>query len=86
MVYQTDIYMRKIIIFLIRFYKRAFSPYKGYKCPYFPSCSDYAIGSFEKHGVIKGSILTTWRLIRCNPFSHGGFDPVPEEFWRKNKK
>lgn len=49
-------------------------------CPYTPSCSRYGLDSIEKHGVIKGGILTLWRLLRCNPFSHGGYDPVPDEF------
>jgi hypothetical protein len=46
-------------------------------CIYTPTCSAYAIEAFEKHGVIKGGILTVWRIIRCNPFSKGGYDPVP---------
>jgi len=69
--------MKKTIIFLIRIYKKYLSPLKRTKCPYFPSCSSYCIEAINKHGVIKGSALGTWRIIRCNPFSKGGYDPVP---------
>ena len=50
---------------------------KRTKCPYCPTCSAYALEAVQKHGAIKGGALTAWRLIRCNPFSRGGFDPVP---------
>ena len=69
--------VRKGMIWLIRFYKKQISPYKGYKCPYNPTCSDYAIEAIEKHGPLKGGLLALWRILRCNPFSHGGYDPVP---------
>ena len=69
--------MKKILIGTVRFYQKRISPYKGTKCPYFPTCSEYAIEALEKHGAIKGSILAGWRLLRCNPFSRGGYDPVP---------
>lgn len=46
-------------------------------CKYFPTCSQYAIEALEKYGVIKGSLLAVWRILRCNPFSKGGYDPVP---------
>ena len=55
------------------------------KCPYIPSCSNYSIEAIEKHGVLKGILLSIWRLLRCNPFSNGGYDPVPNNI-RKNKK
>ena len=70
--------MKKILIFLIKFYQFHISPYKGTKCPYFPSCSQYGVEAIEKHGVLKGIFLTAWRILRCNPFSTGGVDPVPE--------
>ncbi len=69
--------MKKLLIALIRFYQKYISPMKGTKCPYFPSCSQYAVEALEKHGVIKGSLLSVWRILRCNPFSKGGYDPVP---------
>ncbi len=62
---------------LIRFYKRQISPSLGQNCKYDPSCSTYALTAIERHGLVKGSILATWRLLRCNPFSKGGYDPVP---------
>ncbi len=46
-------------------------------CIYTPTCSQYAIEALEKHGAIKGSLLTIWRILRCNPFAKGGYDPVP---------
>lgn len=69
--------MKKFFICIIKFYKRYISPYKGTKCPYYPSCSDYGMEAIEKHGVLKGGLLALWRIIRCNPFSKGGYDPVP---------
>ena len=62
---------------MIRFYRRYISPVKITKCPYFPTCSGYALEAVEKYGALKGSLLAAWRIIRCNPFSHGGYDPVP---------
>jgi len=69
--------MKKILIAMIVFYKKYISPYKRTKCPYIPTCSTYCMEAIEKHGVIKGGLLSLWRLIRCNPFSSGGYDPVP---------
>ena len=52
--------------------------FKGHPtCKYFPTCSQYAIEALEKYGVIKGGLLAVWRILRCNPFSKGGYDPVP---------
>lgn len=47
------------------------------KCPYYPTCSTYALQAIEKHGACKGGALAAWRILRCNPFSKGGYDPVP---------
>ncbi len=69
--------MKKIVLLLIQFYKRYISPMKTTKCPYFPSCSTYAVEAIEKHGLLKGGLLAVWRILRCNPFSKGGYDPVP---------
>lgn len=77
--------MKKFLISGIKFYQRNISPYKGTKCPYVPSCSCYGLEAIEKHGAVKGSMLAAWRILRCNPFSKGGFDPVPETF-RRNKE
>ena len=61
----------------IRFYQRFISPYLAPRCRYFPSCSAYMVGAVETHGVIKGFVLGTWRVLRCNPWSLGGVDHVP---------
>lgn len=68
----------KIFIGLIKFYRKYLSPLKGHAtCKYFPTCSQYAIEAIEKYGVLKGGLLAVWRILRCNPFSKGGYDPVP---------
>ena len=69
--------MKIILIETIKFYKKNISPYKHVKCPYIPSCSDYGLEAVKKYGALKGGALALWRIIRCNPFSKGGYDPVP---------
>ena len=70
--------MRHILAALVRFYQRVLSPLKGRAtCRFHPSCSSYAIEAFKVHGVWKGGALTAWRLLRCQPFSRPGYDPVP---------
>jgi hypothetical protein len=71
--------LKKMVIFLIKFYRKNISPFKVTKCPYFPTCSTYGLEAIEKFGIIKGTVLTLWRVLRCNPFSHGGYDPVPDK-------
>ena len=61
----------------IRFYRKYMSPLKSFKCPYTPTCSEYGMEAIEKYGAFKGGLLALWRILRCNPFSHGGYDPVP---------
>lgn len=71
--------MKKIMISLIKFYKKHISIYvekNGIKCKYYPTCSSYSIEAFEKYGFIKGTFLSIKRIIRCNPFSKGGYDPL----------
>jgi putative membrane protein insertion efficiency factor len=72
--------MKKLFILPIKFYKRFLSPGNfGIKvCIFEPSCSKYAIEALDRFGVFKGLYLATYRIIRCNPFSKGGYDPVPE--------
>ena len=69
--------MKYVLIFLIRSYQRYISPMKRTKCPYIPSCSQYGLEAVQKYGALKGGLLAAWRVLRCNPFSHGGYDPVP---------
>lgn len=69
--------MSKAFILLIRVYQYVLSPMLGQRCKYYPSCSNYAIGALREHGVVRGIGLAGWRLLRCNPFSYGGYDPVP---------
>ena len=70
--------MKKILLGIIRFYQKYLSGAKGYSsCKYYPTCSRYAIEAIEKYGAFKGCLLAAWRILRCNPFSKGGYDPVP---------
>lgn len=69
--------MKKILIALIKIYRKYLSPLKRTRCPYIPTCSQYGLEAIEKYGALKGGILTAWRILRCNPFSKGGYDPVP---------
>ena len=69
--------MKRLMLWLIRFYKKGISPYRQTCCIFVPSCSQYAIEAIEKYGALKGGWLTFKRLLRCNPFSKGGYDPVP---------
>jgi uncharacterized protein len=68
--------VRAAVIAPIRLYQRFLSPALGQRCKYHPSCSEYAVQAIRTHGVLKGLVLAAWRLLRCNPWSHGGFDPV----------
>lgn len=70
--------MKKICIAMIRFYQKYLSGLKRYShCIYTPTCSQYGIEAIEKYGVLKGGWLTFKRILRCNPFAIGGYDPVP---------
>ena len=60
----------------IRFYRRAISPALPRRCKYEPTCSAYAVEALQEFGILRGLVLATWRILRCNPFSHGGYDPV----------
>ena len=68
--------MKIIFIKIIRFYQKYISPYKGTKCPYVPSCSQYGLEAIEKYGVLRGCMLGGKRILKCNPFSKGGYDPL----------
>ena len=67
----------RVLVFLVRGYQILLSPYFGSQCRFSPTCSHYSIQALEKHGAIKGAYLTVRRLLRCNPWHRGGFDPVP---------
>jgi putative membrane protein insertion efficiency factor len=69
--------MKRALISLIWFYKRAISPYMPRACRFTPSCSDYAAQAIARYGALKGLRLSIWRVLRCNPFGKGGHDPVP---------
>lgn len=66
--------MRRILIALIRAYKILISPVLPPACRYQPSCSEYAIEAIQKYGILKGTILAIWRILRCHPFAKGGYD------------
>lgn len=69
---------RKLLIELILFYRKYLSPLKSTKCPYYPSCSEYGLTAVREYGAFRGGLLALWRILRCNPFSKGGYDPVPK--------
>ena len=71
--------MKKILIKIIKFYKKNISLWlesKNIKCKFYPTCSEYTIQAIEKYGALKGTILGLYRILRCNPFSKGGYDPL----------
>jgi uncharacterized protein len=72
--------VKRIPLALIRAYQRRLSPARPRRCRYEPTCSAYAAEAIDRFGVVRGLLLACWRLLRCNPFSHGGFDPVPKRF------
>ncbi len=71
--------LRTAAIAPIRLYQRILSPAFGSRCKYYPSCSEYAAQAISRFGILRGLVLAGWRLLRCNPWSHGGFDPVENQ-------
>ena len=69
--------MKRVLLALVRFYRVAISPYRAPCCVSTPTCSQYALEAIEKYGAWKGGYLALRRLLRCNPFHKGGYDPVP---------
>jgi uncharacterized protein len=64
----------RLLVLLVRGYQRALSPLLGDRCKYHPTCSQYAVDALREHGALRGTILAGWRVLRCNPWSHGGVD------------
>lgn len=71
--------MKKLLLLLIRFYKRFISPILPPSCRYYPTCSAYAYEAISVYGVWKGGFMAVKRILRCNPFFPGGYDPVPPQ-------
>ena len=70
---------RQVVRAPIALYARFISPLLGPRCRYHPSCSNYASQAIEEFGILRGLVLAGWRVLRCNPWSHGGFDPVDQQ-------
>jgi putative membrane protein insertion efficiency factor len=68
---------RNLCVLILRGYRAVISPLYGDVCRYYPSCSAYALGAIQQHGVVKGVALGTWRIARCHPWAKGGVDDVP---------
>ena len=71
--------LRRIAVLPIRAYQLLLSPLLGPRCRYYPSCSEYAAQAIQRYGILRGLVLAGWRLLRCNPWSRGGVDPVEEQ-------
>lgn len=72
--------MKTILTVLIKLYRKVISPILPNSCRFTPSCSEYALEAIGKFGAIKGTLLSVYRILRCNPFCRGGYDPVPDKF------
>jgi putative membrane protein insertion efficiency factor len=68
-----------LLVWLVRGYQVFISPGLPGRCRYYPSCSQYAIDALREYGVLRGLVLASWRVLRCNPFSYGGYDPVERQ-------
>jgi putative membrane protein insertion efficiency factor len=71
--------LRGLLVAPIRLYQRTISPALPARCKYHPSCSEYAVQAVRRYGVLRGVVLAGWRLLRCNPWSHGGVDFVEDQ-------
>ena len=70
---------RSVALMPVRVYQRVISPALPRRCKYYPSCSQYAVEAIKRYGVLRGLVLAVWRLLRCNPWSHGGVDLVEHQ-------
>jgi uncharacterized protein len=68
--------LKKVVIAILKTYKKVISPILPDSCRFYPTCSEYAMQAVGKYGVLKGSIKSIYRILRCNPFNKGGYDPV----------
>jgi uncharacterized protein len=68
--------MRIVLVKIIKLYQKFISPMFQPSCRFYPTCSEYAVQAITKYGAIKGGVKAIWRILRCNPFNKGGFDPV----------
>ena len=72
--------MKRFVLWCIRLYRQRLSGIKRKPCcRYFPTCSDYTLTAVERYGAARGGAMAAWRILRCNPLSKGGYDPVPED-------
>ena len=71
--------LRAVAVAPIKLYQRLISPMVGQRCKYYPSCSEYAVEAVQRFGILRGLVLAAWRVLRCNPWSRGGFDPVEDQ-------
>ena len=77
-------FLRSLLVAPIRVYQRLISPLLGPRCRYHPSCSEYAVQAIRSYGALRGLVLAGWRLLRCNPWSRGGFDyPEDQRIFRR---
>lgn len=77
--------LRMVVVIPIRGYQLLVSPILGERCKYYPSCSAYALQAVQRFGILRGLVLAVWRLLRCNPWSDGGFDPVEDQHLFKSR-
>ena len=79
--------IRRLVLAPIVAYQRVVSPALPRRCKYEPTCSAYAVRAIRDYGILRGLVLAAWRVLRCNPFSHGGFDPVEAQrlFGRRDR-
>ena len=73
------VFIKKLVLKLIKYYQTNISPYRPKSCRFLPTCSQYAKEAFETYNFFYAALLSLWRILRCNPFTKGGVDPVPEQ-------
>jgi uncharacterized protein len=79
-------FLATVVLVPIRLYQRLISPALPRRCRYEPTCSAYAVDAVRRYGVVRGVVLAVWRLLRCNPFSRGGYDPVEAQTLFKERR